>query len=111
MNTPNPPPGYATDQDTKLNKTTLNVWYCNLEIQDRDIWQDVVSTVMNVWVPYNAGNFFYWLKNSRVGLCCMDLVGNIEAWNKRNLANVDIVIRTELYVLRSSFAIMVCCCK
>jgi len=52
------PPRYATDQDTKLNKTTLNIWYCNLEIQDRDIWQAVVSTVMNLWVPYNAGNLF-----------------------------------------------------
>jgi hypothetical protein len=24
---------------------------------DRDRWQDLVSAVMNLWVPYNAGNF------------------------------------------------------
>jgi hypothetical protein len=26
--------------------------------QDRDRWQAVVNTVMNLWVPYNAGNFW-----------------------------------------------------
>jgi hypothetical protein len=41
-----------------LNETTLNMWYCNLEVQDRDIWRAVVNTVMNLWVPYNEGNFF-----------------------------------------------------
>ena len=26
--------------------------------QDRDRWRALVSTVMNLWVPKNAGNFF-----------------------------------------------------
>jgi len=25
--------------------------------QGRDRWQALVNTVMNLWVPYNAGNF------------------------------------------------------
>jgi hypothetical protein len=26
--------------------------------QDRDKWRVLVNAVMNLWVPYNAGNFF-----------------------------------------------------
>jgi len=25
--------------------------------RDRDKWQTLVNAVMNLWVPYNAGNF------------------------------------------------------
>jgi CRISPR/Cas system-associated protein Cas7 (RAMP superfamily) len=26
--------------------------------QDRDRWQALVKAVMNLWIPYNVGNFF-----------------------------------------------------
>jgi hypothetical protein len=31
---------------------------CSHLVQDREVWRDVVSTVMNHMVPYNANNFF-----------------------------------------------------
>jgi hypothetical protein len=40
-----------------FNRTTLNVWYCCLEVQNRDILQAVVNAAMKLRFPYSSGNF------------------------------------------------------
>jgi hypothetical protein len=43
--------------------------------QVRDRWRAVVSAVMNLWVPYNAGNFLIDDRlASQKGLCSLELV-------------------------------------
>jgi len=45
------------------------------QVQDRDQWLAVVSTVMNLWVPWKSGSFL--LSDltiaSQEGLCSMEL--------------------------------------
>jgi hypothetical protein len=46
-------------------------------VQDRDRWRALVSTVKNLWVPLNAGNFLVSCENwsaSQEGLCSMEYV-------------------------------------
>jgi hypothetical protein len=37
--------------------------------QDKNKWRAVVNTVMNLWVPWNAGNL---IQYSQAGLCSME---------------------------------------
>jgi hypothetical protein len=48
--------------------------------QDRDRWRALVSTVKNLRVPYNAGNFLVSCKDwlaSQEGLCSMEEVSKL----------------------------------
>jgi hypothetical protein len=46
--------------------------------QDRDNWKALVNMIMNLWVPYNVGNFMTSEKTTVVashkGICSMELV-------------------------------------
>jgi hypothetical protein len=50
--------------------------------QDRDQWQALVKTVMNLWVPEKAVNFSTncMAIASQGGLCSMELISLMDGW-------------------------------